>query len=145
MSTPEDTGEATSPTADEALRRADAVARRVRSHRRWYIAGTLVMGVVVAAFTTASIAWPERLAEVVIPGLVVVALILAALTWSGRTVPTAATGLSNRMIYLSAGLLLAALLLDRFALPEGFSVWAVVLGILPALPFLYLAWRVSRA
>jgi hypothetical protein len=103
------------------------------------------MAVALGAFTIALASWPERLAELIIPGLLVVGVILAVLAWCGRTVPAAATARTNRTVYLSAGLTVVALLLIRLVLPEGFSAWAVLTGLLPALPFLYLAWRVGRA
>jgi hypothetical protein len=147
MSTSGDTrGSSPSPsTAAAALGAADAVARRIRSRRRWYVAGAIVMAVALGAFTIALASWPERLAELIIPGLLVVGVILAVLAWFGRTVPAAATARTNRTVYLSAGLTVVALLLIRLVLPEGFSAWAVLTGLLPALPFLYLAWRVGRA
>lgn len=145
MSIPEDTGGSSPSTAAEVLELTDTVARRIRSHRRWYIAGALVMATALIAFTIALGSWPEHLAEVIIPGLVAVGAILAVLGWCGRTVPATATVWTNRMMYLSAGLTVVALLLIRLVLPEGFSAWIVLTGLLPGLPFLYLAWRVSRA
>lgn len=103
------------------------------------------MAVVLAAFIVALAAWPDQLAEIIIPGLLAVGAILVLLAWSGRTMPTAAMAWTNRTVYLSAGLLVVALALIRFALPDGFSAWAVLTGMLPALPFLHLAWRVGRA
>jgi hypothetical protein len=145
MSTPEDTGGPSPSAAAEALGAADAVARRIRSRRWWYIAGALVMAAELSAFTVALASWPERLAEVVVPGVLAVGAILALLAWCGRTVPAAATAATNRTVYQSAGLLLVALLLIRLVLPEGFSVWAGLTGLLPGLSFLSLAWKVSRA
>jgi len=145
MSTPDDAGGLTPSTAAEALSASDAVARRIRSHRRWYIAGALVMAVTMIAFTIVLASWPSRLAQVIIPGLVVAAAILVGLAWWGRTVPAAATAATNRTVFLSALLVVVALVLIRLFLPEGFSSWAVLTGLLPGLPFIYLAWRVARA
>lgn len=144
MPTPEAFGPMTPSTAAEALGEADAVARRIRSRRRWYIVGALVMAVALATFTIALASWPERLAEVIVPGLLAIAAILAVLAWCGRTVPAAAAALTNRTVYLSAGLMLVAMALIRLALPEGFPVVAGFVGLLPGLPFVYLAWRASR-
>lgn len=145
MSTPEDTGGPTPLMAAEALGASNAVARRIRSRRRWYIAGALVMAVTMTAFTIALASWPGRLAEVIIPGLVAVGVILAGLARWGRTIPAAAMTATNRTVMLSAVLMVVALLLIRMFLPEGFSAWAVLTGLLPGLPFVWLAWRVSRA
>jgi hypothetical protein len=145
MSTPHDTGGSSPSSAAEALGAADAVARRINAQRWWYVVGALVMAAALTAFTIALASWPERLAEVIIPGLLAVGAILALLAWCGRTVPAAATASTSRVVYLSAGLTLVALLLIRLVLPEGFSAWAVLVGLLPGLPFIALAWRVSRA
>jgi hypothetical protein len=145
MSTPEDIGGSSPSAAGEALGAADAVARRIRARRRWYVAGALVMAAALTAFTIALASWPERLAEVVVPGLLAVAAILAVLAWCGRTVPAAATALTNRTVYQSAALMLVALLLIRLVLPEGFSAWAGLTGLLPGLSFIWLAWKVGRA
>ena len=77
-------------------------------------------------------------------GVLVVGAILALLMWGGRTIPTAAIAASNRVVLISAVLMVVTLLLNRL-LPVGFSGWVVLTGLLPALPFLYLAWRVARA
>ncbi|UJP11582.1 hypothetical protein L2X99_08935 [Microbacterium sp. KUDC0406] len=145
MPTSEDIGGSSPSAAAEALQVADAVARRIRSRRRWYIAGALVMALALAGFTIALAVWPDRLADVIIPGLLVVLALLAVLAWSGRTIPTGAVAVTNRVVLVSAVLMVVALLLNRMILPEGFSVWAVLTALLPALPFLYLAWRTARA
>lgn len=144
MSTSEHNTGPSPSAAAEALSSADAAARRIRSRRGWYIAGTLVMAVALAAFSIALASWPDRLADLIIPGLLVVGAILALLAWSGRTIPTAAVAVSNRVVFISAALMVVTLLLNRL-LPAGFSGWVVLTGLLPALPFLYLAWRVARA
>lgn len=140
-------GDNTGPSpsvAAEALSSADAAAGRIRSHRRWYIAGALVMAATLAAFSVALAWWPDRLAEVIIPGLLIALAVLAVLSWSGRTIPESATKATNRVILISAVMMIVTLLLNRL-LPVGFSGWVVLTGLLPALPFLYLAWRVARA
>ncbi|HWU29652.1 MAG TPA: hypothetical protein VN041_11260 [Microbacterium sp.] len=140
-------GDSTGPSpsaAAEALSSADATAGRIRSRRRWYIAGTLVMAAALATFSIALASWPDRLADVIIPGLLIVLAILALLAWSGRTIPEAATKATNRVVLISAVMMIVTLLLNRL-LPVGFSGWVVLTGLLPALPFLYLAWRVARA
>jgi hypothetical protein len=145
MATPEDIGGSSPSAAAGALGAADAVARKIRARRRWYVGGALVMAGALTAFTVALASWPERLAEVVIPGVLGVGAILAVLAWCGRSVPAAATALTNRTVYQSAGLMLVALLLIRLVLPEGFSAWAGLTGLLPGLSFISLAWKVSRA
>ena len=102
MSTSEDNTGPSPSAAAEALSSADAAARRIRSRRGWYIAGTLVMAVALAAFSIALASWPDRLADLIIPGLLVVGAILALLAWSGRTIPTAAVAVSNRVVFISA-------------------------------------------
>ena len=144
MSTSEENSEPTPTAAAEALSSTEAVARRIRSRRGWYIASTLVMATTMGAFSISLVSWPDRLADLIIPGLLVIAAILALLAWSGRTIPTAAIALTNSVVLLSAALMVVALLLHRL-LPVGFSGWALLTGLLPALPFLYLAWRVARA
>lgn len=145
MSTSEDTDGSSPSPAAEALGSADAVAHRIRSRRRWYIAGALVMAVALAAFSVALASWPEGLAEVIIPGILFVLALLAVLARSGRTIPTEAVAATNRVMLVSAVLIVVPQLLHRLLLSEGFSVWVALTGLLPALPFLYLAWRVTRA
>lgn len=143
MSSTDGTGDARAAAA-ASLAAADDIARRIRSHRRWYIVGALVMAIALAAFTIALASWPDQLAEVIIPGILVIGGILALLAWRGRTVPAAAST-ANRVVYVSAGLMVVAFLLNRFILPSGFTGWSLLVGLLPAVPFVYLAWRVARA
>lgn len=145
MSAPEENSTGAPWTAADALDQAGDVTRRIRSRRHWYSTGALVMAAVVAAFMVALASWPARLADVIIPGMLVVAAILAVLAWRGRTIPTASGVSANRVIYLSAGLMVVTMVLNRLLLPDGFSPWVIVTGLLPALPFIYLAWRVSRS
>lgn len=145
MLTPAHSDDRFPSTASESLEIAETMSRRIRARRGWYIVGALVMAVVLAAFVVALAAWPEHLAQVIVPGLILVGAILAVLGWSGRTMPAATVTATNRVVGASAVLLLVALLLIRFVLPEGFSVWTALIGALPALPFLYLAWRAGRA
>jgi hypothetical protein len=145
VSTPEDTSGTWPSTAAEALAAADAVGRRIRSRRRWYVVGALVMAATLTAFTVALASWPDRLAQVIVPGLVGVLAILALLAWCGRTLPTGTVAATNRALFLGAALLVVTLLLDRLLLPDGFSGWSVLAGVLPGLPFLWLARRVTRA
>lgn len=145
MSTSEDTGDSSPSTAAEMLRTADAAGSRIRSRRRWYVAGALVLAVALAGFVIALASWPDRLAEVIVPGILVVLALLSLLAWCGRTIPSAAVKTTNRAVFASAVAIVVALVLNRFLLPAGFSGWVVLTGLLPALPFLYLAWRVSRA
>ncbi|OJU39162.1 MAG: hypothetical protein BGN97_02290 [Microbacterium sp. 69-10] len=144
MSTSEENAGPSPSAAAEALSAADAATRRIRSRRGWYIAGALVMAVTLSAFSIALASWPDRLADMIVPGVLVVGAILALLMWGGRTIPTAAIAASNRVVLISAVLMVVTLLLNRL-LPVGFSGWVVLTGLLPALPFLYLAWRVARA
>ena len=50
-----------------------------------------------------------------------------------------------RALWLSFGLVLVCLPIYRFLLPDGLSLWVVLVGLLPGLPFAVLAWRVSRS
>jgi len=145
MSTPDDTAGSSPWTPSAALGAADAASRRVRSRRRWYIAGAVVMAAALVAFSVTLASWPDRLAQVIVPGLVGVLAILALLAWCGRTLPTGTVAATNRALFLGAALLVVTLLLDRLLLPDGFSGWSVLAGVLPGLPFLWLARRVTRA
>lgn len=142
MATTEDTGG--SSTAQEALAAAGTASRRIRARRWWYVTAALVMAAVLAAFSIALASWPDRLAEVIVPGLLVIGAILAVLARCGRTVPAAAGSATNIAISVSAGLMVVTMLLNRLLLPEGFSIWLILTGVLPALPFVHLAWRVGR-
>lgn len=147
MSKPEDIDDSSlSPSAaEEALETVDVAARRIRVRRAWYIAGALVMAAALAVVNIVLASWPERLADVIVPGLLVVVAILAAFAWFGRGVLAAGAVSTNRAVYLSAVLMVVTFLLNRLLIPEGFSGWVVLTGLLPALPFIALAWRAGRA
>lgn len=145
MSQPVDSDVRPDPTPTEALVEIDRAARRVRANRGWYAAGAIVMAVVLSVSFVALAAWPDRYADWVVAGLLATLAGLALLAWRGRSVPAGLPALGERVVCISAGLAIVAMVLNKLVIPEGFSGWVVVAGLLPGLPYAYVAWRVSRA
>lgn len=130
--------------AREALAEVDRVRRRIRSRRWWHVASGLVTAVFLTVYYIAMAAWPDQVDVFVLPAMAVVFAILLLIQWRMRAVPREAARLEENTVWVSLGLALVTIGLNSFVLPEGLSVWIVLTGVLPALPFLYMAWRVGR-
>ncbi|MEU0465583.1 hypothetical protein ABZ215_16405 [Amycolatopsis sp. NPDC006131] len=128
----------------EALDTIDRVGRRVRRERWWYVAATAVMAVFTAACYIGLIAAPAAVGDLVLPGVLVVVVLTGLIGLRLRVIDRAAARLENAAVWASVGLAVPTMLLDKFLVPEGFTPWAVPAGVLPALPFIVLAWRVAR-
>lgn len=130
--------------AHDALAEVERVRRRIRSRRWWHVASGLVTAVFLTAYYIAMAAWPEQADDFVLPAMGAVFVILLLMQWRMRAVPREAARLEENTVWVSLGLALVTIALNAFVLPEGLSVWIILTGVLPALPFLYLAWRVGR-
>lgn len=133
------------PEPSEALSEVVRVSERIRAHRWWYVAESLVLASSLTVFYIAIHTWPDLVATWLLTGLVVVTGVLALMQRHRRSVPTPARKWEGRAMLLSFGLVLVCLPVYRFLLPEGFSLWLALVGLLPGLPFAVLAWRVSRS
>ena len=131
-------------TPRSALSEVDRVRRRIRARRWWHVASALVMTVSLTAYYIAMASWPRRVDDFVLPGVLVVVAVLAFIGWRTRSVDPRAERLETRTILLSLALALVTIAVNRFVLPEGLSAGTVLTGLLPGLPFAYLAWRVGR-
>ncbi|HEY1180353.1 MAG TPA: hypothetical protein VGF17_29710, partial [Phytomonospora sp.] len=89
-------------------------------------------------------AWPDDVGDYVLPWLAVTMGVLLLMKWRMRAVPREAARLEERAVWISLGLALVTIAVNNLLLPPGFSVWIVLTGMLPALPFLHAAWRVGR-
>lgn len=133
------------PEAGAALTEIARVQGHVRARRWWYVAESLVVATSLTIFYVAIHSWPDLVATWLLTGVVVVTGILALLQRHRRSVPTPAKKAEARALWVSAGLVLVCLPIYRFLLPDGFSLWVLLVGTLPGLPFAVLAWRVSRS
>lgn len=122
----------------------DRAAARVRRARWWYVAASAVMAVYSAAFYIGLMAYPERLEDLVIPGLLLVMAVLGFMCWRQRMVSRGTSRVETAVIVSSVCLGAVAAVANQSAIPEGLTVWAVLVGVLPGLPFAWLAWRAAR-
>lgn len=111
------------------------------ANRWWYFAATVIMAIAVAAFYVGIKASAETAAGYVVPGAVVSALLFAAWGYRLRVVDTAMARHERSALLAAAALSVVTILLHAFAVPDGLSAWTVLTGVLPALPFLALAWQ----
>ncbi|MDQ2586476.1 hypothetical protein [Saccharothrix yanglingensis] len=132
------------PDPREALATIDRAGRRVRRERWWYVAAAAVVAVSTAAFYTGLSAAPDAVADLVLPGALVVVVLTGLIGLRLRAVDRTAARLENAALWAGVGLAVPTMLLIRFVLPEGFTPWSVAAGVLPAVPFGVLAWRVAR-
>jgi hypothetical protein len=126
--------------ADEIAR----VSRQVHRSRWWHVAAALVMAVFLAAFYTLTTAYPEASSAYAIVALIVCSAMLAFIGWRRRAVDREARKLEEPAIWASLALAGLTIVLKFFLEPEGLTPLVVVMGLLPALPFLALAWRIAR-
>jgi len=128
--------------AFEEIRRVD---RRVRVNRRWYVLSSVVMAVALAAFYIGLKAFPGTANDLVLPWLLGTVAVLGLLGWQSRRAVDRVYGRwGERAALASLGLAIVTIVLNNTVVPDGLSVWTVLLGLLPAIPFLVLAWGVAR-
>lgn len=133
------------PEPREALREAALVGERIRGRRWWFVAESLVMAASLTVFYIAIHAWPDLVDTWFLTGLIVVVGLLVLLQRHRKSLPTPAQRWQDRTLWISLGLVLVCLPLYRFLLPQGFSLWLVLAGLLPGVPYVVLAFRVSRS
>src|SRR5699024_4961816 len=133
------------PESVEVLGEVARVREQIRARRWWYVAESLVMASSLTVFYVAVHAWPDLVATWLLAAAAIVTGLLALLQRHRRSVPTPAKKWENRTLWISFGLVLVCLPIYRFLLPDGLSLWVVLVGLLPGLPFAVLAWRVSRS
>ncbi|WP_028849975.1 hypothetical protein [Thermocrispum municipale] len=116
----------------------------MHAYRWWYFAAAVIMAIAVAAFYIAVQAYPDSLGGAAWPGLLVSVLLLAGAVFRLRVTDSPMARAERAALAAAAGLSLLTVALQAFVLADGLSVWAVVVGALPALPFLPLAWQAER-
>ncbi|RKN52955.1 hypothetical protein D7193_24470 [Micromonospora costi] len=116
----------------------------MRRDRWWPVAAALIMAVFTAAFYTGLKAFPETVDDFVLPGVLLVMALLGLIAFRRRVVDRGDTRREELTVWASVGLALVTILLNRFVLPDGLTPWVVLVGLLPAAPFLLLAWRITR-
>ena len=127
-----------------ALSEIDRVDRRVRRDRWWPVAAALTMAAFTAAFYIGLTAFPGSADDFVLPGVLVVMAILMLITFRRRVVDRGDHRREERTIWASIGLAVVTIVLNRFVVPDGLTPWVVLVGLLPALPFMVLAWRIAH-
>jgi uncharacterized membrane protein len=127
-----------------ALSEIHRVDRRVRRDRWWLVVAALTMAVFTAAFYTGLKAFPETADDYVLPGVLLVTALLGLIALRRRVVDRGDNRREERTIWASIGLAGVTILLNRFVVPDGLTPWVVLVGLLPAAPFVVLAWRIAR-
>jgi uncharacterized membrane protein YhaH (DUF805 family) len=127
-----------------ALSEIDRVDGRVRRDRWWPVAAALTMAVFTAAFYTGLKAFPETADDLVLPGVLMVLALLGLIALRRRVVDRGDNRREERTIWTSVCLAVVTILLNRFVVPDGLTPWVVLVGLLPAAPFVILAWRIAR-
>ncbi|GAA1774412.1 hypothetical protein [Luedemannella helvata] len=127
-----------------ALSEIDRVGRRVRRDRWWPVAAALTMAAFTAAFYIGLKAFPGTADDYVLPGVLVVTAILVLITFRRRVVDRGDNRREERTVWASIILAVVTIVLNRFVVPDGLTPWGVLVGVLPALPFMVLAWRTAR-
>lgn len=112
--------------------------------RWWYFAAAVIMAIAVAAFYVGIKAYPQSFGGFVLPGLLVTVLLLAGCLYRVRVVDSRLARQERFALGAAAGLSVLTVLLHAFVVDDGPSGWTVITGVLPALPFLLLAWQAQR-
>lgn len=127
-----------------ALQEIDRVDRRVRRSRWWRIAAAVIMGVFTAAFYIGLKAYPGTADDYVLPGLLLVLALLGLVALGRRVAGRDDRRQEERVVWASLGLAVVTIVLNRFLVPSGLNAWVVLTGLLPAVPFAVLAWRIAK-
>lgn len=133
------------PGPAETLNEISRVHEQVRARRWWYVAEALLMSCSLTLFYVALHAWPDLVDRWFLTGVVVMTAVFALLGWRRRSVPAPAQQWEGRALGVSFVLVFVCVPVYRFLLPDGFSLWVVLAGLLPGLPFAVLAWKVGRS
>lgn len=129
----------------DALREIDRVDQRVRRGRWWQVAYALVCAVFFASFYIGLKAYPGTAENLVLPAMLLVVAILWLLSLRRRVVDKDDKRLGEKAGWVSLGLAAITVVLNAFVVPNnGLTVWVVLVGLLPAIPFVVLAWRFAR-
>lgn len=126
-----------------AVSEIDGVNRRVRQNR-WPVVAALTMAVLSAAFYIGLKALPETAHDLLLPSVVMAVLTVGVIAIRRSVVHRGSGHRTELALLTSVGLALVTIYLNRFVLPEGLTLSAVLLGLLPSIPFVVLAWWVAR-
>lgn len=113
-------------------------------NRWWYLAAALIMAIALAAFYVGIKAFPQSTGGYVLPGALVTVLLAAGAGYRVKVLNSRMARHERTALIAAAALSVVTILLHQFAVPDGLSVWTVLTGVLPALPFVVLAWRSQR-
>ncbi|WP_028847628.1 MULTISPECIES: hypothetical protein [Thermocrispum] len=116
----------------------------MRAYRWWYVAAAVIMAITVAAFHIAVQAGQGGAGGTAWPGLLVPVLLLGGVVYRLRVTDSPMARAERAALATAAGLSLLTVVLQAFVLADGLSVPAVAVAVLPAVPFLPLAWRAHR-
>jgi hypothetical protein len=124
-----------------ALEEIDRVDRRVRRGRWWQVASALVMMFFSAVFYIGLKAYPGTADNLVLPVILLTFTLVSLIAWRQRVAGKDDKRLEQKAGWVSLGLAAVTVTLNWWVLPDGLSVWTVLAGLLPAIPFAVLAWR----
>ncbi|MBB6731164.1 hypothetical protein [Cohnella zeiphila] len=136
----------------EPINARNALAEIKRLERRVKLGGQgtgwlwFAMGAAIAAFGVlappVTTGWPANAAAAAIPVLGLITLFFAA---RQRVVSQVYGRLKLPITWIFCGLVAADVMFRLWTQPDRLTVWVVILGVLPALPAWYGAWRVWRS
>jgi peptidoglycan/LPS O-acetylase OafA/YrhL len=128
-----------------AWQEIDRVDRRVRRGRWWRVAAALFMAAFLATFYIGLKAYPDTADDLVLPGMLLALAILGLIGWRQRVADRDGKREEERTTWASLGLAVVTIGLNALVLPDnGLTLWVVLAGLLPAVPFAVLAWRIAR-
>lgn len=113
--------------------------------RWWYFAAAAIMAIALGAYYVGLKSYSSSAGGSVLLGLFVTVLLLAGWAYRLRVADTRMAPFERTTLLTAAGLSVLTVLLHAFVVDDGLTVWSVITGVLPALPFGWLAARSLRA
>lgn len=128
-------------TALGEVRRIDG---HVRERGRWAGWAWLALAVITPIFMIVTWAYSGDVAFVTAIAFGVFGLLLVYAESRQQVIRHTTARLSRPVTWMYAGLVVLGVVLKFTLLPDGFSIWLLIVGLAPALPCLYGAWQVLR-
>ncbi|MCJ8014161.1 hypothetical protein MUG84_20830 [Paenibacillus sp. KQZ6P-2] len=129
-----------------ALTEIKRLEREVRLRGHWIGWLWFMMGVVIAAFGVlappVTTGWLQYVVTLAVPVLGIFALFFAA---RQQVVSRVNQWIQYPVTWIFCGFVLVDVIFRLSMHPDHLSIWVVILGVLPAIPCWYAAWRVWRS
>lgn len=138
-----DSGAARSSATESGADGARAVDK-VRANHWWYAATCLIMAIAVAAYYVGLKAFPVGPGGYLVPAVMVPVLLAAGCAYRLKVSDTVTARLELITLGTAAWLSVVTIVLHTLLLADGLTVWTVLAGVLPGLPFVWLASRTRR-